>query len=273
MLLLPLAAYPQVVAERGADQITASEARALLAALDPDTRAKLLADPNGLQNLLRDTLLQRAIMQQAHAQHWDTRPDIAAAAARAHDAAIAQTFLAAQAVPPPGYPTEADIQAAYDRNRAQLMQPRTYHLLQLSIGATGAAQDAARRALADLRAQLLRARAPFDAAAARRAAGAQFADLGFVPENRLQPAARTAVSGLLEGQLSEPVCTAGGCTLLKLVATRPAGPAPLEQVRAGLARLLRAQKQRELEQRYAETFLQASPVRINEIELSHLTAP
>lgn len=272
LLLLAGGARAQVVAERGADQITAPQARQMLAALDPDARAKVLADPNGVQNLLRDALVGRAVLEAAQSQHWDQRPEVAAAAQHARDAAVAQSFLASVAAPPSAYPSEAELQAAYDRNRAQLMQPRSYRLSQVFIPATGAAQEPARRQLATVRAALGRGRTTLEAAA-KQAPGAQFGALGWVPENRLQPAAKTAIAGLLEDQVSEPVCTPAGCTLLRLEATRAAGPAALDQVRVGLIRLMRQQRTQALAQAYAEKLIAQQPVRVNEIELSHLQKP
>jgi len=98
-------------------------------------------------------------------------------------------------------------------------------------------------------------------------------DLGWQPENRLLPAAKDAAAGLLEGQISPPLCTANGCAILKLVATRPAGPAPLPDARDTLVRALRQQKQRQLEAAYETTLLARQPVQVNEIELSHLASP
>ncbi len=271
-LALALPARAQVVAERGPDQITVPQARALIASLDPDTRAKLLAAPEGIQTLLRDTLLQKAILEAASAQHWEQRPEVAEAAQRAHDNAVAQSFLAAQAQVPANYPSEAELQAAYERAKPQLLQPRAYRIEQLFLVAAGPAQETARRQLASVRLQMLRTRTAF-AAATRFASGVQYADLGWVPENRLQPAVKAVVSGLPEGQVGGPVCTPAGCALVKLAATRPAGPAPLDQVRAGLIRLMRAQKQHDLEQAYAANLIRQEPVRVDEIELAHVTKP
>ena len=172
------------------------------------------------------------------------------------------------ATPPADYPSQAEIQAAYDKAKPQLMQPRGYRLTQLFVtlpaNASPAAAEQAKHTLATLREGFTGTRTP------KLPSGVQMADLGWVPENRLQPAARDAVSGLLEGQVSLPLCTAPGCAVLKLNATRPAGPAPLAEVRDDLVRLLRQQKAREGEQAYANTLLAREPVRIDEIQLSKL---
>ncbi len=275
-LTLAAAAPDPVVAIRGADELTASQVRALIAAQPAEQRKKLAADPEALRGLVRDDLLQRAILEEAAAQKWDTRADVAAMLARVREGAIVQSFLAAQAQVPAAYPSDAELQAAYERARPQLTRPRTYHLAQDFIPVAGAASaagmDAARHALAALARDIAAGRAGFEAPP-KRLAGVQYADLGWVAEPQLQTAAHDAVAGLPEGQVSAPVCTQNGCTLLKLLATRPAGPPKLAEVRDQLVHLLREQKQKDLAAAYANGLLAKSPVRVDEIQLSHLAAP
>ncbi len=272
-LLLGAAAPDPVVAERGADHITLSQARALIAATDADTRARLTATPAALTEWLRNLLLQRALVQQAKAEHWDQRPDVAALLQRAHDQVSAQSYLAAHATVPAGYPSAAELQAAYDQNRSKLMQPRGYHLVQLFVPGTSLPAPAAKARLATIRQQVTgeagRGHLTLETAAGQ-IAGAQTVDLGWLPETQIVPAIKAAVAGLPEGGLTDPVCTENGCHLIRLVATRPAGPAPLADIRDGLVRALRSQKQAELERAYASTLLAAQPVAVNEIEVSRL---
>lgn len=272
-LLLLAAAPDPVVAVRGTDAITASQVRALIAAADPDTRHRLQTDPTAVTALVRDTLLQHAILAEAEAHHWDQNPDIAALLRRARETVLLQSYLAAQAKIPASYPSETDIEAAYNQNKGQLLQPRAYKLLQASVPAQpGQSNDAAQQKLAGLQRDVVRGRVSFQDAA-KRVPGVQVTDLGWQPENRLLPAARDAVSGLLEGQVSPPVCSPAGCAVLQLTATRAAGPAPLADVKESLIRALRQQKQRQLEQAYSNVLLSKQPVQVNEIELSHLASP
>ena len=273
LLLLTAAAPDPVVAVHGTDELTASQVRALIADAPPETRHAYQTNPDALKALIRDTFLGRAILAEAEAKAWDKRPEVAALAQRAHDLAITQSYLISQSPVPAGYPSDAELQAAWETNKAQLMQPRGYKLEQVfATAAPGAAQDEARRKLAEVQTQASHGRTALEAAA-KRVAGVQYADMGWVAEGRLQAAAKDAVAGLLEGQLSPPLCTSSGCTLLKLIATRPAGPAPLAEVRDQLTRALRQQKQRELQQAYANALLAKQPVRVDEIQLSHLAAP
>lgn len=269
-ILLAAAGADPVIAERGQDQITVSQARALIAAAPPDLRRKLTTDPAVLKAFLRDVLVQRAILTQALAEKWDQKPDIVALVARAKAQVVAQSFLESHAVPPPSYPSEAELQAAYTQNKAQFMEPRGYHLTQIFTPKPAAgASDDGKTKLGTLRTQIEHGRVQF-ADGAKRVAGAQYLDMGWTNEKQLVPAVKDAVSGLLEGGIAGPVCTENGCHLLRLVATKPAGPTPLLELREGLIRALRQQKQTELERAYASSLLAKQPAEINEIELSRM---
>lgn len=275
LALLLTAAAPSgdpVVAERGNDKITVSQLRAMVEQTDADTRVKLQTSPQAMNGLIRDIFLQRAILAAAAQAKWSDRPDVATMLKRVRDTAIAQSFLTAQAPVPPDYPSATELQDAYEKAKPQLLQPRAYHLAQafLEFGG-GTTEEAARAKLVTLQKEVSGGHATWDDAA--KHVGAKTQDLGWLPESNLKQSARDAVSGLLEGQLSAPICSATNCSVLKLLATRPAGPAPLAEVRENLIRAMRQAKQRAEEQAYADKLLNKEPVRINEIELPHVTAP
>jgi len=258
-----------VVAQRGTSEITASQARALIAATDPETRHKLVTDPAALKEFLRNVLLQQAIIQEALAQKWEQKPEIVALLARARDQVLAQSFLNAQAPVPAGFPSDADVQAAYDQNKNRFMQPRTYHLTQIFLPVSAYHGDEGRKRLVDLRTKLSRSHTKFEDAP-KLLANTRFADLGFIPETALVDSAKPAIVGLPEGGISEPICTPGGCTLLRLVSTRPAGPAPVGDVHEQIVRALRQQKAQQVAQAYANALLAKQPIQLNEIQLAHL---
>ena len=216
-----------------------------------------------MQNFLRDALLRHALLADAAAQNWERRPDVAAALRAAHDTIVAQSFLSSKATIPSGYPSDAELQAAYDHNKASFMQPRQYRLLQLFTPKPPPGKPAGERILMDLRARITSGSASFSKQAA--AAGpVQFADMGWVSEAQLAQAAKTAISGLPEGSITDPICIEGVCHLIKLVATRPAGPQPLSELRPALTQALRQARQREAEQAYAASLLAKTPVLVNE---------
>jgi peptidylprolyl isomerase len=255
-----------VIARRGNEKITVSQARALIGAADRATQRHLDTDKAALETFLRDVLVQRAILHLAQAEKWDQRPDVAALLQRTHDQVLAQSFLAAHAAPPADYPSDAELQAAYKANLSQFMQPRSYHLLQLFL--PGGAEDGRRR-LQQVRARMEGGKLALEAAG-RSLTGARYIDMGWVPETQLVPAVKAAVAGLPEGTTADPVCVENGCHLIRLVATRPAGPAPLADIRDELVRAMRQQKASQEATEYASGLLSKQPVEVNEIQVSHM---
>ena len=242
----------------------------MLAGLDANARHKLAAQPSGVTDLLRNILIQRALLEQAQAEHWEQRPDVAALLARTHDQVVEQSYLAFHAQLPAGFPTDAEIQATYEQAKAQFMQPRGYHIIQLFLAKeTTQAADAQKR-LAALRAQITSTHVTLDAAA-KQNPEVKYLDLGWVTDAQLIPSVRAAIAGLPDGGLTDPVCTENGCHLIRLVATRPAGPTKLADIREALVRAMRQQKQAELQRSYESSLLAKQPVAINEIELSRVT--
>jgi len=276
LLALTAAAPDPIVAVRGSDELTASQVRALIAAVPAEQRKKLEQSPEALRGLIRDTFLQHAILAEASAQKWDQKPDVAALLKRVREQTILQSYVAAQSQPPAGYPSESEVEAAYDHARPQLTQPRTYHLSQLFIpfdaDAPANTISEARKTLTALAHDITAGRTQFQDAA-KHTAGVHYIDLGWVTESQLQKAAKSAVAGLPEGQVTPPICNADACTLIKLIATRPAGPPPLAEVREQLVQALREQKRKELASAYANSLLTQQPVRVDEIQLSHITNP
>jgi peptidylprolyl isomerase len=189
---------------------------------------------------------------------------------RAREQVIAQTYLAGHTKLPAGYPTEAEVEAAYTANKARFMQPRSYHLVQIFLprGAYGT-EDEGRRRLLPARAEIQLGRVSLEAAA-KAVSGAQYIDMGWAAETQLVPAVKDAVAGLPEGALTDPICIENGCHLLRLIGTRPAGPAPLAEIRDELIKALRQQKQSQQETAYASSLLAKQPVSVNEVQLSRI---
>lgn len=275
----PAPASDPVVAQRGGISLTASVVRELVRNADPETRHTLETDPVALTRVVRDRMLQLAVLAEAHAKQYDTRPDVAWRADRARETAIADSYVASLTAPDPTYPSDDDIAAAYEANKARLMLPRQYHVAQIFVAAAQGdnaptADADAQKRIADIRAQIVARKADF-AAVARRASedktsAANGGDLGWLREDQIIPAVRSVVAGLAEGGLSDPVRAPDGWHLMHLLGTKAAGPAPLADVRDQLARALRQQKQQEAARGYVNDLLKADPIQLNEIELSHL---
>ncbi len=256
-----------VIARRGNEQITVSQAHALIGATDQSTRHRLATDQAALKAFLRDALLQRSILRLAQAEKWDRRPGVAALLQRTHDQVLAQSFIAGHAPLPADFPSDAEVRAAYDANLSRFMQPRGYHLVQIFL--PSAATEDGRRLLQQARAHIQRRGLALESAA-KSLPGAQFTDLGWVAETQLLPAIKGAVIGLPEGSLADTVCVDGGCHLIQLIATRPAGPAPLSAMREELVLALRQQKAAQAAAAYVSGLLANTPVEINTIQISRM---
>jgi peptidylprolyl isomerase len=272
-LWLVAAAPDPVVAIRGTDQLTAAQLHALIATTPADTQQKLIHDPAALQTFITQYFVQRAILAQATQAKWAQRPDVAAVLAKERDQVILQTYLAVQAAPPANYPSEAELQTAYDLNKQKFLLPRTYHLERLLLAVLPSAAPAdATATLAKLRQNITSGAVKF-ASAGTKNPGVRYQDLGFVPESSMVEPVRKAVVGLLEGNISDPICVPGGCNLIKLTATRPAGPATLPQIHDTLIKAMRQQREKQNEQAYAGALLAKQPIKIDQIALDRITTP
>jgi parvulin-like peptidyl-prolyl isomerase len=271
LYLLGAAGEDPVIAQRGSDQITLSQARALIAGADAAIRRRLATEPAMLEQFLRDALLQRALLAEATAAKWEQGSAVAALLQRTHDQVVLQTYLASRAKLPQGYPTASDIEAAYEANTSRFMQPRSYHLVQIFLPKSQIANpDEGRRKLLPLRAAALRAHADLQDIAGKHP-NVQFIDSGWLGEQTLAPAIRTAIEDLPDGAMSDPICTENGCHLLRRLATRPAELAPLAAVRDTIVQMLRNAKQQQLETAYANALLAREPIAMNQIQMSQLT--
>ena len=113
-----------VVAQRGAITITASQVRLLLQMADPEVRAQLEHDPALLAQRVRDRLIQLVLLDKARAEKFDENADVAFRAELAREGAIVESYVAAQTPPDPGFPTEQQVAAAYEANKARMVVPK-----------------------------------------------------------------------------------------------------------------------------------------------------
>ena len=134
-------------------------------------------------------------------------------------------------------PTEAELQAEYEANRAKYTKPRRWLLRNILLRVPpGADREAVRRRAADLRAQVA-AGADFGELAAAHSESstrARKGRIGWVTLDRLGPKIKAAVAALEAGGLSEVIETDEGFTLLHCVEVKPAGTTPFDELRLPL---------------------------------------
>jgi len=267
-----------IVAQRGDITLTAGQVRDLVRSADPDQRQRLEHDPAELAQFVRNQLLQAVLLEEAKTAKWDEHPDIVARAERARQTVIAETYIASLTQPDPAFPSEADVQAAYDANKQRFVVPRQYHLAQIFValptGASPKAEDDAQKKIADLRAQLAKKGADFAEIARKqsddRNSAPKGGDLGWVREDQLIAPIKTAVGGMQDNAVSDPVRSPDGIHIAKLLGTKPAGPAALADVHDQIVASLKQEHQQQNARAYVSGLFRASPLQLDEIQLARL---
>jgi len=268
-----------VVAQSGPNTLTVAGLRQLLDFVSPDQRRQAEGDPAAMANLIRSQFVQLSLLAEAKAKKFDQSPAVAYRAEQARQSAIVQSYVASITAPPADYPAEAEIQAAYDANKARLLVPRNT-ISHRSWSWCRRARRARRRRGAEEN-----HRPPCPGREARRESFADLArklseDSASAKDGgALHRIGRTsccagarAVAGLQENALSEPVRVADGWHLFKLLGTKPAGTPPLAEVRDQIAGALRQQRTAENERKMVDELLRRQPVRVDEIRLQQVFA-
>lgn len=266
--MMPLVAMAQsdVIANAPQASVTQADIETLLKSLNPDGRTRLAADPGAMDQLVRSTLAQKAVLAEAKAKGWDKQPQVRTALEQAQRDVVVRSYLASVNAPPADYPSDAEIQSAYDQNQSAFTVPRALHLAQIYLEAP-ANSDAAtlekiRKQAADLAG---RARSGDFAALAKansqdKTSAANGGDMGVVPETMLLPAIRQAADALKPGQVSAPVQTSTGFHVVKLIDVKAATLRPLADVKEQIRTTLRAQRLQQNVQAYVAKLAGNTPI-------------
>jgi peptidylprolyl isomerase len=264
-----------VVARLGTTDITVAELQGMVQSLDPAVRQQAAKDTQFMNRLVRTEIERMAVLQEAKAQKWDDRAEVAAQIARARDQVIATTFLAAMAAPAKDFPTSAEIQAAYDLNRDKFMLPRQYDLQQIFIAMPAADAKAAQSA-AEKKAQELAHKAKVKgadfAALARKfsehaASAERGGEMGWAAESQVIPEIRAQIEGMAKNEVSDAIRAGDGWHIVRLVDTKPAAPRPLADVKDSIVAALRQRQEQINAQTYIGKLLDKAPISVNEMAL------
>jgi peptidylprolyl isomerase len=274
LMCASLAAWAQddVIASAGQASVTQSDITGVLRSLDVNTRMRLAADPARLDQLVRARLAEQTVLTEARAKGWDKQPQVKLVLEQAQQEALARSYLASISAPPSDYPTDADIQTAYDQNKAVFTVPASLHFAQIFIAASQNAEkatlDEARKQAADLAKQAHASGADFAAIAKassqEKVSGARGGDMGFVPDEALLPEIRKAADSMKAGDISQPIETAAGFHIVKLIESRPASIRPFADVKEQIRATLRQQREAQNAQAYLAKAVGPGTVAINE---------
>jgi peptidylprolyl isomerase len=234
----------------------------------------VLAKPGELEQLVRQDILQRSLLKDAQAANFAVSPSAASALQRVHDEALTRLWIASKAAVPAGFPSESQVQSAYDL--LQKNAPYEYHLEQIFISAPdgGDPQTVAAALTKSVSVQKLIATGSFEQVARQdsedTASAAKGGDLGFLAAAKLTPDIRSAVESMSPGQTIGPVKTSAGLHFIKLVERRHITVPPLATVHDRVVAALRAQRAQQLEQAYLQQAAAQLDITVDQIELAKL---
>jgi parvulin-like peptidyl-prolyl isomerase len=265
-----------VVARVGDSQVTLAEVRAALQNQNAQVQAAVQRDPSALSQVVRMILAQRLVLKEALAKKWDQNPAVTAALDQLRNNAIAQTYLQSVSVPPKDFPTDAQVQAAYDANKSKLLVAKQYDLAQIYVhNPKGASEDDAAKAqvkLEAVRKALRKEDADFSAVATAESddptSAAKGGELGWVAVNRIQPEIASQIGKLGKGSVSQPIRLDDGWHILKVLDLKPEHTPTLEEIHDQLVQTMRSEQARANSQQYLAQLLKDNPVQIDELSLS-----
>ncbi|MBP7351543.1 MAG: peptidylprolyl isomerase [Comamonas sp.] len=240
-------------------------------------RAKVKSNREGLENWLRQRLAGEAVLREAQQKKWAERPEVRArvdAAVKDVTArVVSSSYLESIVQLPAGFPSDAEVSAAYERAKPQLNMAATYRVAQIFLPVTPGADAAAIAAVRTRASELaVQARTGDFAALAKAhsqdaASAAQGGEVGNLPLAQLLPETREMVATMQPNQISDPVRSTAGFHVLKLLGSQPARPATLEEAKPMLQAALREQRQQELINTHLSKLAPPSSVSIDKAAL------
>ena len=272
----PAASDTNVIARVGDTEVKLDEIRASIESLDAREQAALARDPSLLNQTVRTLLMRRVVLKEALAKHWDTEPAVATLIQRARDNAVVESYLQSVSKPPDSYPSETELQAAYDARKSQLLVPRQFRIAQIYIAlpknADKATTEKAQAKLEAIKKSLHQPGADFATVARSQSEEPESAtrggELGWLTENQIQPEVRSQLGSLTKNSISEPIRLEDGWHILKVIDIKEAYTPALDEIRSALTQQLRNEKTQANSQAYLAKLLQQTPVAINELALS-----
>jgi parvulin-like peptidyl-prolyl isomerase len=275
------AADTTVIAKVGDNEVRAEDIKPLIEKLPVRDQLLLSKDAAALNEFVRGIIIQQLVYKEALSKKWEQQPQVAAQLEKIRQQAITQSYLQSLSTPPEDYPSQADLQAAYDalkKNNA-LQVPKQYRLAQIYVACPkGSDKDTEVKAQAKLDAVVKAVKSgDFSTVAKSQSDDASSAqrggDLGFLAESQIQPEIRSTLSSLSKGATSDPVRMNDAWHVVKVLEVKDPYTATLDEVKGSLANELRNQRAQVLAKAYLAKLLQQYPVTLNEIAVSKLVNP
>jgi peptidylprolyl isomerase len=256
------------VATMGSLVVRRAEVDQMIRSLPPAERDQIKANRPAVEAWVRNRLAQKALIAQAQAKGWAQRPEVKALADEADREIVFRTYLQSVSQVPANYPSDAELNAAYEQAKGKLVSPPLYRIAQIFIpaqaGNSGAVARARKEAL-EVAKQAEAPRANFDSLVKKysKDSDPHGNDTGFLPMTQLVQEMRPVVAKLQKGGVSAPIESQAGFHILKLLDVRPSQTATLAQVHDKLRDALRQQRQQQMAQTYLANLLAAGTVSID----------
>ncbi len=271
-----LHAVEDVIAKVGDQEVRADQVIPYLESLSSADREALLKNPAALSQAVRTLILQQVLFKEALASGWDKTPGVAAQLDRLRQGAIAETYLQSIAKIPEGFPSDQDVKALYEARKSDLQIPARIRLAQIYIAVPkDAPKEVQEQARQNMDAIAKAAKSGDFAAVARekseeRESASRGGEVGWLAESQIQPGIRAKVSGAAAGSVTEPIRLEDGWYVVKVVDTKEAHTATLEEVKDQLVRALRNDRLRANRDAYLAKLQQQNPVVLDELSLPKL---
>ena len=251
-------------------EITSSQINALVAAQNPETRKIFASQPEAVKNLIEAELIRRSILNDALKADWDKRTDVAVAMERGRDQAIIDNYVMSRATPGIGFPSDAEIQAAYTANISRFQVPAQIRLAQILLRLPENASAAeVKRTLAQAQdfSQRLDRGENFEALAKEFSQDQTTKEggglLDWLNESDLTPQIRTAIAGLKGNSVSKPIRSPFGYQLIKVVDRKASSTISLGEAREAIVKALRDARTEQNRNNFLEDLKKAKPITIN----------
>lgn len=214
-------------------------------------RQALNTDPEVFAAYVKKLALRQHIIKQAQKLKLDEKAAVEFIVRQAYDKAMIDQWLGLATQPDEGFPSQSQVDRAYEDNQQQFVVPARVNLSQIFLQHTDDKQaDAARRervlkeikANPDEFAQLSKSHSDHAESAANGGS------LGWLQVDQLQADILKAIGHLKVGHISTAVITDTGSHFILVKNIAPASVKPKEDVTDALIQALRKQQQQEKQQ-------------------------
>jgi peptidylprolyl isomerase len=261
------------VARLGELTVDPDELKTLLTTVPIDYRKQLTADRPLLEGWIRKRLAEKSVLEQARAQGWSQRPEVQKKIQTLKEQIVYQDFLLSVSQVPRDYPSETELQQAYNAGKSTWLTAEQFRIAQIFIPVQDKnAMETARKQAWDISKRAQDNPGSFAALVAEYSkeptSAKNSGEIGLHPLDQLLPEVRLTVARLKLGEVSDPVQSAGGFHVIKLIEVQAPRVATLEELRGDLTRTLRARRQEQLAEAYLNARLNTASFSINDTQLN-----